>query len=94
MSDTEDGDREACEPAGHADLLSAMDARELSCAFEPQAASDRAAFAVDPDSDPAETFPQSVARAGPTPSGVILWTRIDSAHFAPVPPIAHQAATD
>ncbi|WP_440991673.1 alkaline phosphatase D family protein [Haloarchaeobius baliensis] len=40
---------------------------------------------VDPDGDPDRVFPASVASGGPTPTGVILWTR--------VAPSAYQAGT-
>jgi len=40
---------------------------------------------VDPSADADATFPQSVASGGPTPTGVVLWTR--------VAPDAHDAGT-
>ena len=39
-------------------------------------ATDRTVFEVDDATDPDGTFPQSIASGGPTPTGVILWTRL------------------
>ncbi|MFQ3319763.1 MAG: alkaline phosphatase D [Natronomonas sp.] len=86
------------EPGGrgdrHAELLSALDSHDLALALDPIEASDADAFTVDPDADPDATFPQSVASGGPTPTGVILWTRLASDRIDPNQPLAVQVATD
>jgi alkaline phosphatase D len=83
------------EPANdHSRLLSALDSHDLSFATPPGDAGATDDFAVDPTRDPAETFPQSVASGGPTPSGVILWTRVAPAAFDPSTPLAVEVATD
>ncbi len=87
-----DGDRSA--NGGHDDLLSKLDSHDLARAVDTVDASDGSAFAVDPDADPDETFPQSVASGGPTSTGVILWTRIDPDAFGPSVPLGVQVATD
>ncbi|WP_244531543.1 alkaline phosphatase D family protein [Halogranum amylolyticum] len=51
-------------------------------------------FTIDADSDPDQTFPQSVASGGPTPDGVILWTRIAPEVFDPAEPLGVQVAHD
>ncbi len=43
---------------------------------------------------PRETFPQSVASGGPTPTGVVLWTRIAPAAVVEGEPLAVEVATD
>jgi len=49
---------------------------------------------VDATADPAATFPQSVASGGPTPTGVILWTRIDPDAYVADESLGVQVATD
>jgi len=95
MHDDIEGDGEA-EPApeDHTDLLSELDSHDLSLAVDAVDASDDDAFAFDPDADPDETFPQSVASGGPTPTGVILWTRLDPDAFDPGVSLGVQVATD
>jgi alkaline phosphatase D len=51
-------------------------------------------FAVAAGADPDETFPQSIASGGPTPSGVILWTRIAPAAYNPQAALGVEVATD
>ncbi|MHB9288461.1 alkaline phosphatase D family protein [Halobacteriales archaeon Cl-PHB] len=84
------------EPARHADdhaeLLSSLDSHDIALALEPGDPLEE--VAVDPDADPDETFPQSVASGGPTPSGVILWTRVAPDRFDPETPLVVQVATD
>jgi alkaline phosphatase D len=89
------------EPARHVDdhggLLSELDSHDLSVAVEPARATDaegREVFAFDPDADPRSIFPQSVASGGPTPEGVILWTRVDPAAFVPGKPLGVRVAAD
>jgi alkaline phosphatase D len=48
-----------------------------------------------PDSAAADdVFPQSVASGGPTPSGVVLWTRLDPEAYDPETPVRLDVATD
>ncbi|PSQ15900.1 alkaline phosphatase [Halobacteriales archaeon QS_8_69_26] len=76
----------------HAELLSVLDSHDIAVASDPIEAGE--AFAVDSSADPDETFPQSVASGGPTPQGVILWTRIDPGAFAPGEPLGLEVARD
>ncbi|MFB6193710.1 MAG: alkaline phosphatase [Halobaculum sp.] len=78
----------------HAELLSELTAHDLSFAVEAGALTDRSVAAFDPDADPDETFPQSVASGGPTPEGVVLWTRVAPDAFDPDVPLAVEVATD
>ncbi|MFC7154780.1 alkaline phosphatase D family protein [Halomarina halobia] len=54
---------------------------------------ERDAFAVE-RTDGGAVFPQSVASGGPTPSGVIAWTRLAPAAYEPGTPMAVEVATD
>ncbi len=76
----------------HAELLSSLDSHDIAQAMVPGEALE--AVSIDPDADPDETFPQSVASGGPTPSGVILWTRIAPDRFDSDEPLTVQVATD
>ena len=78
----------------HSALLSALDSHDLAVAVAPSAVRDATVFDFDPDAESAETFPQSIASGGPTPTGVILWTRIAPDAFDPAEPLAVQVATD
>ena len=72
------GDRDVVQPVAAADL----DRR-------PHAAVD-----VDPAADPDAVFPQSVMSGGPTPSGAIVWTRLDPDAAARNGTLVCQVATD
>jgi alkaline phosphatase D len=89
-------DRRGQTPGGgdHDDLLSELDSHDLAAASEMREPGGPDALAVEPDADPDETFPQSVASGGPTPSGVILWTRVAPDRFDPETPLGVQSATD
>jgi alkaline phosphatase D len=78
----------------HVDLLSELDSHDLALALDTVDASDAADFDVDPDADPDGTFLQSVASGGPTPTGVILWTRVAPDAFDPEVSLAVQVAED
>jgi len=78
----------------HAELLSELDSHNLALAIDAVEASDAAAFEFDPEADPDEVFGQSVASGGPTPTGVILWTRIAPEAFDTEATLAVQVATD
>jgi alkaline phosphatase D len=56
--------------------------------------SDESVFEVDAEADTEATFPQSVASGGPTPTGVILWTRVAPEVFEADEPLAVQVAED
>jgi len=78
----------------HGQLLSELDSHDLAFAMDVVDVSDAAVFSVDADAESATTFPQSVASGGPTPSGVILWTRVAPAAFDPDVPLAVRVAED
>ena len=78
----------------HSELLSELDSHDLALALDLVDTDDTDVFEPDGDGDPDETFPQSVASGGPTPTGVILWTRIAPAVFDPDEPLAVQVAED
>ncbi|MEF8868526.1 MAG: alkaline phosphatase D family protein [Haloarculaceae archaeon] len=78
----------------HAELLSELDSHDLSLAVAPSSASGPDPFEFDPDAAPDRVFPQSVASGGPTPAGVILWTRVAPAAFDPGEPLAVRVARD
>lgn len=46
------------------------------------------------DAGPADVYPQSVASGGPTPTGVILWTRIDPERYDPSRSLRLEVAAD
>ncbi|WP_231186364.1 alkaline phosphatase D family protein [Haladaptatus sp. DYF46] len=78
----------------HSKLLSELDSHDLAVATNPTDAGNGAEFEFDSQADPTETFPQSVASGGPTPTGVILWTRIAPDVFTAREPLAVQVAHD
>jgi alkaline phosphatase D len=78
----------------HSTLLSELDSHDLAFTMGVGEASGADPYAFDPEADPDGTFPQSVASGGPTPSGVILWTRVAPDAFDPDVPLAVQVATD
>jgi len=101
--DTTDGPRRhgrrgVLEGLGTASLASGLATllgrRSLAGSVAPSASTDETTFAVDPAADPNETFPQSVASGGPTPAGVILWTRIAPDAVVDGEPLGVQVATD
>jgi len=78
----------------HAVLLSELDSHDIALGLDPEEAGDPDAFEFDPVADADGTFPQSVASGGPSPTGVILWTRIAPERFDPDLPLGVQVATD
>ncbi|WP_247728948.1 alkaline phosphatase D family protein [Halovivax limisalsi] len=46
------------------------------------------------DDRPADVFPQSVASGGPTPTGIVLWTRIHPDRYDPTRSLRLEVATD
>ena len=75
-------------------LAAALAERDIAGAVRASTATDRAVFAVDADGESDRTFPQSVASGGPTPTGVILWTRIAPSAYVEDVPLGVQVATD
>ncbi|WP_336001113.1 alkaline phosphatase D family protein [Halorientalis halophila] len=75
-------------------LATALAEREIAGAVRASTVTDRSVFAVDAEADPAATYPQSIASGGPTPSGVILWTRVAPAAHVADEPLGVQVATD
>lgn len=55
---------------------------------------DTTVFDATLDASPGTMFPQSVASGGPTPGGVLLWTRIDPEEHRDSEPLALEVATD
>jgi alkaline phosphatase D len=80
--------------ADHSALLSELDSHDLAVATDPGEPTDGAAFNFDETADPDDTFPQSVSSGGPTPEGVILWTRLAPARFVDSEPLAVRVARD
>ncbi len=74
-------------------LVSLLAEHDLARATHPTRADDDE-FEFDPDRPAAEVFPQSVASGGPTPTGVILWTRIAPGAFDPDERLAVELARD
>ncbi len=87
-------DEPARGPDDHAELLSELDSHDIALAVDPEAVTETARTDTDPDADPDGTFPQSVASGGPTPTGVILWTRLAPDVFDPAEPLTVQVAAD
>ncbi|MDS0294171.1 alkaline phosphatase D family protein [Halogeometricum luteum] len=78
----------------HGTLLSELDSHDLAFDARVGEAADGDPFAFDADGDPDGTFPQSVASGGPTPAGVVLWTRVDPDAYDPEAPLAVRVAAD
>lgn len=57
--------------------MTILSARQLTIERAPEEADDTTVFEFDPENRPPSIFPQSVASGCPTPTGVILWTRIN-----------------
>ena len=71
----------------HRELVSLLADADLAFARDPHAADEESVYEADAVDD-GTVFPQSVASGGPTPSGVILWTRIAPDAFDPDEPLA------
>ncbi|MFC4406024.1 alkaline phosphatase D family protein [Haloarchaeobius iranensis] len=78
----------------HSELLSELDSHDLALALDVVDTEETDVFEPDADGDPDDVFPQSVASGGPTPTGVILWTRISPDVFDPDTPLAVQVSED
>jgi alkaline phosphatase D len=78
----------------HSELLSELDSHDLATATSLVDSPDADVFDTDPEADADRTFPQSVASGGPTPEGVIVWTRIAPEVFDTDEPLGVQVAHD
>ncbi|WP_424016540.1 alkaline phosphatase D family protein [Halorientalis pallida] len=87
-------DEPARGPDDHAELLSELDSHDLAFAVATEETGESDPFEVDPDADPDDTFPQSVASGGPTSEGVICWTRVAPDRFDPDRTLAVEVAED
>jgi alkaline phosphatase D len=87
-------DEPAREADDHAELLSELDSHDIAVATDVDETAEGRAFEFDAAADPDGTFPQSVASGGPTPEGVILWTRVSPDRFVADEPVAVQVARD
>jgi alkaline phosphatase D len=88
------------------DVLKAANAATLGAALSALSASEAAAGRLAPESvergdgfeidreQATDVFPQSVASGGPTPSGVLLWTRLDPQAYDGETPLGVEIATD
>ena len=74
-----------------ASALSEFDPKLPTELFEP-AESDQ--FNADPKSASGTVFPQPVASGGPTPRGVVLWTRLDASVYQEDESLAVEVRTD
>ncbi|MFB6084960.1 MAG: alkaline phosphatase [Halorientalis sp.] len=87
-------DEPARSPDDHAELLSELDSHDLAFSVSAEETGESDPFEFDPDADPDDTFPQSVASGGPTPEGVICWTRVSPDRFDLESTLAVEVATD
>ena len=71
----------------HRELVSLLAEADLAFARDPHEAGDESVYEAD-SVDDGTVFPQSVASGGPTPEGVILWTRIAPEAFDADEPLA------
>jgi alkaline phosphatase D len=75
-------------------LASILAERGLAQPVETSAPSDATVFNAETDASSQTVFPQSVASGGPTPGGVLLWTRINSETHRQEQPLAIEVAAD
>jgi alkaline phosphatase D len=93
-SDRAGGQRAASNGADYSGLVSALTESDLAMATDVREPADEGTISFDPEAEPAETFPQSVASGDPTPTGVVCWTRVDPDAHDPSSPLALQVAAD
>ncbi|USZ69724.1 alkaline phosphatase D family protein (plasmid) [Halorussus salilacus] len=62
--------------------------------IDPEAVGDGREGIFEVERQPSSVFPQSVASGGPTPSGVLLWTRVDPDARDGATPLGVEVATD
>jgi alkaline phosphatase D len=80
--------------ADYTELVSALSSDDLAVPAEVTEPENEDAFVFDPETDPDGTFPQSVASGDPTPTGVVLWTRIAPESYDIDDPLAVEVAHD
>ena len=78
----------------HRELVSVLSGSDLPLAHDLLPADGESAYGFDPAVDPERAFPQGIASGGPTPSGVILWTRVAPDVYDPDEPVAVVVAHD
>jgi alkaline phosphatase D len=78
----------------HEKLGSLLTEQNLPLPLEVSASLNSAVFEFDPERSTEQVFPQSVASGSPTPTGVILWTRINPAVYEPEQSLAVEVAAD
>jgi alkaline phosphatase D len=94
-SGTDEGERKPSEnSADYTELISQLSGADLTLATGTTDVESDAAFAFDPDADPEAVFPQSVASGDPSPTGVVIWTRLEPANHDTDDPLAVQVAHD
>jgi alkaline phosphatase D len=75
-------------------LVSVLADRAIAQPVRTESPANEDAFEVVTERSPESTFPQSVASGGPTPSGALLWTRIDPDAYESEMPLALEIATN
>lgn len=78
----------------HRDLVSLLSESDLAFARDPHTSHEASVYDVDRVDEDGDVFPQSVSSGGPTPSGVILWTRLAPDALDPDEPLAIEVAND
>ncbi|MDY7081085.1 MAG: alkaline phosphatase D family protein, partial [Halobacteria archaeon] len=78
----------------HGELVSLLSERDLALSTELHKAEDSDVFDFDAQKPASDVFPQSVASGGPTPEGVILWTRINPDFYDRNTPLAVEVSDD
>jgi alkaline phosphatase D len=81
-------------PSSHDRFVELLSARSLPVARSPTAAADGATFETTGAATAEEVFPQSVASGSPTPTGVVLWTRVAPEAYDPGREVGLEVATD
>jgi alkaline phosphatase D len=94
MTTNPDETKQTTQQSDHEQFMTILSARQLTIEQFPEDTDDTAVFEFDPENSPLTVFPQSVASGSPTPSGVILWTRINPEAYNPEQPVALEIATD
>jgi alkaline phosphatase D len=78
----------------HSELLATLESHDLPFVMDLTETTAAEGFTFDSKASPTPTFPQSVASGSPTPTGVILWTRIAPNTFDTTESLAVQVACD
>ncbi len=78
----------------HENLNSLLTEQHLPLPLEVSNTTDSTTFEFDSERASSEVFPHSVSSGSPSPTGVILWTRVEPTVFDPDQPLAVEVATD